>query len=141
MLLKEGFTIDLDVLDLCWMNDAGEASINDVDAHFEHVPLTEGMAQRTELLRKRAAQALEFIAALEEGQRGTAVAFQRRGDLQLTYDIQHPRRWAYPIKRIGRMAERQAEAILVRYAAAQARAAFEHDLSAFGEPFEIVETE
>ncbi len=139
--LKGGFTIDLAVLDLCWMNADGDVSIDDVDAGLDHVPLTDGMAQRRGQLRDQARQTLDFIGSLDEEQRETAVGFQRRGELQLLYDYGRPRRWAYPIKRIGRLTERHAEAILVRYAASQARAAFEHDLSQFGEPFKLEEAE
>ena len=137
VVLKDGFYVDLSVLDLCWTNCRGEARLENVDAEFHDVPLTDGMRHRRDQLRGAAAEALSFLKAVGKDEQAMALRLQRHGDLDLQYDVSAPRRWVYPIGRIGRVAERQAAAVLVRYAGVQARTAFEHDLAKFGEGYDF----
>jgi hypothetical protein len=134
VLLKQGFNVDLAVLDLCWLNGDGNAQITDVDDPSSERVLTEGMALRRKLL---VAQARSTLAKLSELQSHSeplmrfGVAAQRSGNICLDFDPKHARRWRYPVRRVARLAPRHAEALLVRYSAAQARAAFDHELTRY----------
>ena len=136
VLLKRGFNIDLAVLDLCWLNDVGSAVIDDVDHPGGELMLTEGLTLRRDALVARAASALEEISKLERRSLQLmrfGIAAQSSGDVSLDYQPEQKRRWRYPITRVARLAPRQAEALLVRYSAAQARAAFDHELTKYSE--------
>jgi hypothetical protein len=136
--LKKGFYVDLDILDLCWFNEDGATEIADVNAaDTSERMLTEGMILRRGHLLQKTAGSLDYLAKVSK--RGKALGSQSvrqfaRGDIGLDYDQAQPRRWRYPLRRVARLSDRQAEALLVRYSAAQARAAFDHELDAFGPP-------
>lgn len=135
VMLKRGFHVSLDLLDLCWINEAGDALIDDVDATGEELMLTEGLTQRRIDLIHAAAEGLDHLRKVRQGVSQKASRYSgglfAQGEIGLDYDPDRPRRWSFPVTRVARLSEHHAEALLVRYAAAQARAAFEHDLTAF----------
>jgi len=133
VLLKKGFNVNVDVLDLCWLNESGLAQV-DVDTADDDLMLTEGLTLRRKALITRCGDALDHLAIIgriSKKRLDAGVSLHTAGEIRLDYDPQAPRRWQYPIQRVARMAPRQSEALLVRFAAAQARAAFDHDLSSF----------
>jgi CheY-like chemotaxis protein len=134
--LKKGFNVELAVLDLCSLNEDGTAAIADVDQPSNDMMLTEGMSLLREKLVVDAKSALDEIDKLKR----RSLTFMRFGvtaqssdDISLDYDPDQERRWRYPVRRIARLAPRHAEALLVRYSAAQARAAFDHALTKYSE--------
>jgi hypothetical protein len=136
VLLKNGFNVDLAVLDLCSLNEDGTAVIADVDQPDSDMMLTEGMALLREQLVVHAKSALDEIDKLKRRSQTfmhIGVTAQSSDDIPLDYDPDQGRRWRYPVRRIARLAPHQAEALLVRYSAAQARAAFDHALTKYSE--------
>jgi hypothetical protein len=133
--LKSEFKISLAVLDLCCMNSDGTALITDVDAEDAEPMLTEGLTLRARGLRGAAQRVLRVIGELEEDAeaRGLLIEHQASGQAELDYDSSAPRTWKYPVTRVARLSRRQADALLVRYSAAQARAAFDHELTRFSD--------
>lgn len=131
--LKKEFTISLDVLDLCWMNTDGVATITDVTEESSDLMLTEGLTIRRDQIRERARRVLDHLEGLEQQPelRDLLVEQQTSGKAALVYDPEVPKTWSYDIQRVARLAPRQADALLVRYSAAQARAAFDHELTRF----------
>jgi len=135
-LLNKGFFVPLHALDLCWMNEAGEAVIED-SSHLSAEPLlTVGLDRRRRAVFEMAAARLGHIAKvtlISPDEAPACIQHQTAGELPLQYEPDNPRRWAYPVRRVGRLSDRQAEALLVRHATAQARAAFDHPLTRFEE--------
>lgn len=131
--LKKEFTISLDVLDLCWMNTEGVATIPDVNEESSDLMLTEGLTIRRTRIRDHARRVLEHLGRLEQQPelRDLLVEQQTSGQAALVYDPAVPNTWSYDIQRVARLSPRQADALLVRYSAAQARAAFDHELTRF----------
>jgi hypothetical protein len=110
--------------------------IADVDQPDSDMMLTEGMSLLREKLVVHAKCALDEIGKLKRRSQTFmrfGVAAQSSGDISLYYDPDQERCWRYPVTRIARLAPRQAEALLVRYSAAQARAAFDHALTKYSE--------
>ena len=135
--LKKGFYVSLDILDLCWFNEQGTTGIADVDAAcIDELMLTEGMTLRRRHLIRKTKRLLDYLEAISGHREAleTGVEQFAHGDIELDYDKLQPRRWSYPVRRVARLSDRQAEAVLVRYSAAQARAAFDHDLDGFDPP-------
>lgn len=133
-MLKQGFHVSMDALDLCWFNEGGQAVIEDVETIDKDQLLTEGMTLRRAFLRheaRRLVDHLDVLSKRSERELGFAMEQQAQGTVPLSYDTATPMRLAYPLTRIGRLSPHQAEALLVRYAAAQARAAFDHRLDQF----------
>jgi len=129
--LKKGQIVSLETLDLCWFSDAGTTVIEDVDASDDKQMLTEGMNERRRFLTERARLALAELNAAEDATplHGLLVERLSSGPARVQHDRGAPQRWAFPLCRVARLSRAQAEALLVRYSAAQARAAFDHDLT------------
>jgi hypothetical protein len=129
--LKKGLIVSLEMLDLCWFGDAGTTVIQDVEAVTDEPMLTPGMNERRRLLTERARLALAELNAAEDGTPLHRLLVERlsSGPGRLQHDRSAPQQWAFPLRRVARLARPQAEALLVRYSAAQARAAFDHDLT------------
>lgn len=129
--LKKGLIVSLDVLDLCWMGASGVTEIPDVDAMSNEPMLTQGMNERRGTLTERARRALHELNEADDGTPLHDLLVERlsSGPARVKHDRGKPLRWAFSLKRVARLARPQAEALLVRYSAAQARAAFDHALT------------
>jgi hypothetical protein len=129
--LKKGLVVSLEVLDLCWFAATGTTKIDDVDVMGTEPMLTEGMNERRRWLTERAREALVELNAAEDETSLHQLLLERlsSGPARVQHDRSAPQRWAFPLRRVARLAHPQAEALLVRYSAAQARAAFDHDLT------------
>ncbi len=131
VLLKKGFILDLQVLDLCWFDDSGVACVEDVDADPAAEMLTVGLTARRDKILEQARAKLVQLNKTEPGDALHTLLLEAfsHSVVRLQHDRELPKRWCYPLRRITRLERPQAEALLVRYSAAQTRAAFDHDLT------------
>jgi hypothetical protein len=132
--LKRGFHVDLRVLDLCWLDESGEAAVDSQHQIGESRLITEGVKKRATRLMEGARESVQHLEAAA-GVGGEMLDFVKKQmsppGVPLSFDPVVPTRISFPLRRIGRLSTHQAEALLVRYAAAQARAAFDHPLDSF----------
>jgi hypothetical protein len=136
VLLKKGFILDLEVLDLCWFDDSGVACVENVDAEPGAEMLTVGLTVRRSKILEHARAKLAQLNNCEPGDALHTLLVEAFSHdvVGLQHTKESPERWCYPLRRISRLEHPQAEALLVRYSAAQTRAAFDHDLTRLERP-------